>query len=297
MTCPKRTFVLLALVVAAWASSGCTVLQPTPRIERVVVFGDSNVDNGNLFRMSASKVPAPPNWQGRNGNGPVVVEHLAEILGARLESHAVSGATTGTTNIVSRSRPEFAHLERSGMSMQIDSAITNGLRFSQLDLVVVWAGSNDIFGASRQKEAELRSAISTAANNVEDAIVRLNKLGAVRFVVGNRTPRERLGTENDLNGVDLNKSLAEAVARARGKTSASVKLFDAYSAVADMMTRPNQYGFTEVSTLCISVPACANDSSTLSYPVARTYVNWDAAHKTTHVHKLLAEQIEQILQR
>lgn len=254
-------------------------------IERVVAFGDSNVDNGNLFALTGGRAPAPPNWQGRNSNGPSVVEYLADSLGARLEDHAVSGATSGELNIVG-GQAAFAHVAKTGVAAQIDALAAKGARFGAGDLLVLWAGSNDIFGAARSDRTGLDQRIATAASNIEQAIVRLHGMGAMRFVVANRTPREVLGNDNDLNGVDLNKALAQAVSSARQRTGADVRLYDAYAAIADMMTRPAEYGFAEVRALCISVPSCAQDPQ-----VGSTYVNWDGAHKTTRVHRLMAGQI------
>lgn len=45
--------------------------------DSVVVFGGSNVDNGNTAAAAAKlgiTVNPPPNYGGRNNNGPVVVE-------------------------------------------------------------------------------------------------------------------------------------------------------------------------------------------------------------------------------
>jgi phospholipase/lecithinase/hemolysin len=60
-------------------------------ISRLVVFGDSLSDNGNLFKLTGE--PAPPYWEGRFSNGPTYAEQLAKQLGARLDDRAFGGAT------------------------------------------------------------------------------------------------------------------------------------------------------------------------------------------------------------
>ena len=285
-------------MAAAVFLAGCAAPQRasvSPPITRLVVLGDSNVDNGNLLRMTKNEVPPSPNWQGRNSNGPNVVEYLAKSLNASLEDYAVSGADTGSGNVVAKISPAHAYVERSGVAVQLQDLVARNARFGSSDLVVLWAGSNDIFGAKRAERLALDQRIATAAANIEAAIVKLNGMGAQRFVVANRTPREALGTENDQNGVDLNIAVSAAVAQARSKTGADVRLFDAYSSIADMMKNPAKYGFKEPNALCWNVPVCANDSLEKGLPVGSTYVNWDAAHKTTRVHQLMAEQIEQML--
>lgn len=283
----RRSFAAL-LAGTAVLLAGCAT---TPaQVQRVVVLGDSNVDTGNLYRLSGEKIPGPPNWKGRNSNGPNVAEYLAEKLGAKLESHAVSGATTGEGNIVPLVVPGYSHLEKTGVAAQVDALAASGARFGPQDLIIVWAGSNDIFGAKRSDRADLDRRISSAAANVERTIDRMRAMGAQRFVVANRTPREVLGSENDLNGQDLNKAIAEAVTRAKARTGADIRLFDAYGVIARMMANPQEYGFKDSRGLCMSVPACAQDSA-----VGATYVNWDGAHKTTRVHQILADQLVRLL--
>lgn len=290
------TFAALAatLLMAGCASTQNNVA-PATSVTRLVVLGDSNVDNGNLLRMTKNEVPPAPNWQGRNSNGPNVVEYLAKSLNAKLEDYAVSGADSGSGNVVAKISPPHAYVERSGVAVQLQDLVARNARFGPSDLVVLWAGSNDIFGAKRAERAALDQRIATAAANIESTIAKLHSMGAQRFVVANRTPREALGTENDLNGIDLNNAVSVAVMQARSKTGADVHLYDAYSAIADMMRNPAKYGFKEPNALCWNVPACANDSLEKGLPVGNTYVNWDGAHKTTRVHQLMAEQITQMI--
>lgn len=287
-----------AALAAAFLIAGCAGPQKaamTTPVARLVVLGDSNVDNGNLLRMTRNEVPPAPNWQGRNSNGPNVVEYLAKSLNAKLDNYAVSGADTGSGNVVAKISPPHAYVEKSGVAVQLQDLVASNARFGPGDLVVLWAGSNDIFGVKRAERSALDQRIATAAVNIESTIAKLHSMGAQRFLVANRTPREALGTENDLNGIDLNNAVSVAVMQARAKTGADVRLYDAYSAIADMMKNPSKYGFKEPNALCWSVPACANDSFEKGLSVGSTYVNWDAAHKTTRVHQLMAEQIAQMV--
>ena len=57
---------------------------------------------------------APPNWRGRNSNGPTIPEYVAKELGAKLVNYGVSGATTGPTNVVGR-LPAFRSMETTGL--------------------------------------------------------------------------------------------------------------------------------------------------------------------------------------
>ena len=72
-------FGLLIAVIAA-------ALAPQPAAAQAIggleVFGDSNSDDGNAWRISGKVFPAsPPYWQGRFGDGPVWSELLRDRLG------------------------------------------------------------------------------------------------------------------------------------------------------------------------------------------------------------------------
>ena len=87
----------VGLAISLFLAAGLPALASP--YDQVVVFGDSNVDNGNSAAAAAKLgmvLNPPPNYGGRNNNGPVVVEYLADDLGVPLDDRAFSGATTGT---------------------------------------------------------------------------------------------------------------------------------------------------------------------------------------------------------
>lgn len=79
---------LLAVVVVA------TIIGPLTSTRglaqgRVVVFGDSLSDNGNLFAQTGQ--PPAPYFQGRFSNGPVWVEQLFGPLNSPIQGTGVAG--------------------------------------------------------------------------------------------------------------------------------------------------------------------------------------------------------------
>lgn len=292
----RRRLLGLAGGTALAALGACASTASTTPITRLVVLGDSNVDDGNLLRLSGNQVPAAPNWRGRNSNGPNVADYLARELAVPMRNVAVSGATSGAGNIVPRVAPQFASLENTGVSWQIDQLQAQDGRLRETDLVLIWAGSNDLFGVARSDRALVAQRIAQVLRNTEAALDRLHAMGARRFVLATRTPREAIGTDNDLNGIDLNTALSQALPALNARQPGlRVQLFDAYASIAAMMREPDRYGFTEVKTLCAQVPACANEQHENGTPLADRHINWDAAHKTTRVHKLMAEQLARLV--
>ena len=277
---PSFVIRVALLALAALLTERHGIAAPPLPVERLVMFGDSSVDNGNLFRMTGGKIPSsPPNWQGRFSNGPNVAEFLAKGLGAKLQNYAVSGATTGTDGFYAST----------GVRSQIDQFINKDAgKLGPKDVVVLWAGSNDINGV--QDGAALAKAINGASANISASIDRLYRVGARRILVANRAPT--LNSDDALKTIDLNKAIAVAVTKAAKRTGASIYLFDANGTIADMMHNPARYNFVQVGAPCDRLAACRDEKYEAGLKVSNEYIFWDAAgHKTTRVHALMAEKI------
>lgn len=270
---------VLALLLALTLSAPARALT----FSKLVVFGDSNVDNGNLFALSGGAFNGPPNFQGRNSNGILVVEYAAATLGLTLEDYAVSGARSGLLNAIQIGNPA---IDNSGALSQINNWQANVLGGGPADpnaLYVYWAGSNDLIGAT---PATLQSRIDLVRSNITSAMNQLDALGARWILVATRTPRQFLDTQNDQFGQALNADIRSFVPQLDAGLAATIQVFDSYEIVADMMRNPALYGFTQPNALCIDDPVCRADTA-----FARGFVAWDAAHKTTRVHELMAERL------
>jgi phospholipase/lecithinase/hemolysin len=275
-------FLARAAVVATVCCLGMAAPAAAAPISSVVVFGDSNVDNGNLRARGLQfglDINPPPNFEGRNGNGPVVVEYLADRIHRPLLNFAFSGAATGTglnfgiaTNALSQIQGYLA-----GRGGAADPAA----------IYVYWAGSNDLIGVGADATL-LEQRVTTARSNIEAGLTALSDAGASRIIVANRTPRPDLASQDNLNGLALNAEIAELLADLDPLLAADLLPFDNYSLIAAMVTNGAAFGFTRTaaSDLCIAVPACSGDLSE-----AARWTNWDAAHKTTRVHALLAREM------
>lgn len=293
MQASKRSFLVRSSALALLLGSPRWPLAQDGQ-PRLVVFGDSNVDNGNLFRLSQGRANPPPAWQGRSCNGPVVAEYAAALLGLPLVDYAVGGATTGVESAYRLASPQPGYPSGTGLLGQIDAFERAGDGLAPQDRVLVWAASNDIRGANRQDRPALERRIQRACSNIEAALRQLHRLGARQIVVANRTPRPVLDGDDNLNGVELNAAIAPAVQRAGQELGIGLCLYDAYAAIQAMMTEPQRHGFTEGRALCVDLDICAWDNYGGGQPVASGYVLWDGAHKTTRTHCLMGQQLAQV---
>src|SRR5437588_8056906 len=89
----RWTLMAILLAIAFSASPAANA----DKYRRLVVFGDSLSDNGNLFALTG--FPPAPYYMGRFSNGPVWVEDLAQYLDVPLDDYAFGGANTDATNI------------------------------------------------------------------------------------------------------------------------------------------------------------------------------------------------------
>ncbi|MDQ8757341.1 autotransporter domain-containing protein [Sphingosinicella sp. LHD-64] len=155
-----------ALAIAAPASA--------QRVDRIVAFGDSYVDDGNAFQLAGITPPAAyPN--GRFSNGTNFVDTMGQILNVPIQNFGIGGAQAGNGN-VNPGLPGFATEWQSFLAGGGPAAFprTDG-RFAPNDLLVVSIGGNDA-RAYRIGGGTVAGAPAAAAVSVTQATTGLNAL-------------------------------------------------------------------------------------------------------------------------
>ena len=264
-------------------------------LSQVIVFGDSNTDTGandegSLYDLTYGAFNQPPNAEGRNCNGPVVVEYAADMLEVPLVNYSVSGATTGLMNLLAYfpGIPDvYPQVVDTGVLSQMDAfeKDLNGGFADHRALYVYWAGSNDLYGAT---EDDVVPRTAAALDNIEDVLTRLTELGARNILVATRATRPEFSEHNNINGVIFNAALRTRIMTLNDELRSNIQIFEAFDLITDMMFNSADYSFTEPTELCISDPNCSTDID-----IAAEYVQWDSAHKTTRVHEIMAEKMVQ----
>ncbi len=113
------------------------------RVDRIVAFGDSYADDGNLFELIGIPRPAVyPN--GRFSNGTNFVDTMALALGTPVDNFAIGGAFTGNGNINGPGIPGFVTEYQSYLAGGGPAAFPRvSGTFDANDLVVISIGGND----------------------------------------------------------------------------------------------------------------------------------------------------------
>lgn len=140
-------FATCLLASAACAAALFASPAAAQRVDRIVAFGDSYADDGNLFQL----VPALYTGQvpfiyptGRFSGGTNFVDTMAQILAVPVDNFAIGGAFAGNGNISSPALPGFAAEWQSYLAGGGPAVFprTSG-RFDANDLVVISIGGND----------------------------------------------------------------------------------------------------------------------------------------------------------
>ncbi|MBD2103679.1 SGNH/GDSL hydrolase family protein [Leptolyngbya sp. FACHB-261] len=278
--------------------------------DSIYVFGDSLSDIGNTFDLTQEALgqglpPAPPYFRGRFSNGPVWVEYLARLLKLSSEDHinfAVSGATTGRTNIFIPNNP--ANLL--GLQQQLDSFTASFKATEQQAnakaLYTIWAGANDYLNSNLDNspanppanpQINLQANSMTPVENLANGVKALADVGAKQIMVANlpdlgdfpglSRDSQRTANLNTLTQAH-NSGLATALQALSQSVEPDVNIisFDVNSLFKQVVAEPSRFGFTDVINTEL-------DQLAQFQGYTDTFFFWDIIHPTTTAHLILAK--------
>lgn len=114
-----------------------------------------------------------------------------------------------------------------------------------------------------------------------------------------RTPANQARSNPSPNATQItwfNNALSQhAMSFARAHPNATVQVFDAHTALSNMMDHPAQYGIVNTTNFCAGYNQPDIETNYLAYGCPTpldTYFWFNSGHLTSHVHKELAEILE-----
>ena len=180
---------------------------PEEHIERLVIFGDSLSDTGNL-KSRLKMFPASPYWIGRFSNGPAWPDYIDAMNPLAVQNHAVGGASV--TGKDTQPKGSFSQRLQDGgqffvsgttqkqISVYAKDFLVNGQLISpEKTAVVLWAGANDYISKEPFTGAietlldrpELPqgyvAVVDTVVSRMEQQILSLVDLGVDKMLIGN----------------------------------------------------------------------------------------------------------------
>lgn len=285
-----------------------SVLSSAATLDKIVVFGDSLSDNGNLYAYMKHQFPvSPPYYKGRMTNGPVWAELLVEsYFPGNAASHFLDYAFAGAAVVEGDDEPLFtlrSELESYFLSHD-NKADTN-------TLYVVWIGANNYLALPEDKDQAAREVVA----GIKHSLQELADKGAKHVLVLNlpdlgRTPAAvDFGATTDLTTLSdqHNQYLLETI-EAMKQSAPGVQWlhFDVRNALDDLLTNPEVNGFTNITDTCYessmgepSLHTGLNVASTIKLTSKKSacdgYLFFDLVHPSTLAHQILANRTKKLL--
>src|ERR1700733_10615742 len=299
VTFHTRNLALIAIAIGGFLPSA-----RASTIDAIYAFGDSLSDAGNVYAGSGGTIPGTPYVNGQFSNGPVWVEDLASALGlAPLSAslvggsdYAYGGAETGTTPVHTANTSDLTGT--TGQVAQFQAAHPSA---DPNALYTIWIGSNDLLdiltgAAPSQYAADITAAVA----NIDSAIASLAADGAKNFLILTvpdlgATPEAIAGGPEvqfaaSALAAEFDSALISGVDAIASLDSLNLSTLDTYSLLDTIVANPSSYGFTNVTSPCVTGAidyvggtACA---STLA--AQNKYLFWDDLHPTEAGHAIVA---------
>lgn len=308
----------LLVALAVSASFWCSSLRAAPIFDRLVVFGDSLSDAGNVFRLTSGdptlyhpdpppvlgSPPFPAYYMGRASNGPNWVDHLADRLGLPRATASLGGGLnyayasaesgSGTNQrFPSPTYPPNRPVTVLRTGAQIDAFAAAHGRFRPDDLVTLWVGANDF------KSVKGPADVIHSVDNIVQHVRKLNDLGARTILVPNQVDLSKppyfhqpgsppAALIQALVGL-FNSTLATRLQALANDPAILARIVpvDEFTAMNRVFADPASYGFTNVTDPALTFDATTGAFSEVSD--ASGYFWYDLIHPTTGAQAVFAE--------
>lgn len=192
-----RTLAAALLGASALALAAVPSPAQAQRIDRIVAFGDSYADDGNIFDLTGTPRPAPYPT-GRFSGGTNYIDTLGTLLSVPIDNFAIGGALTDNRNTSGAPlgfRTEFQSFLAGGGPPAFPRV--SG-RFGDNDLLAISIGGNDarVYQQTGGTVAGAPAAAGTAAANATTGLNALVGAGArnISFLAGNTADLPEIAT-------------------------------------------------------------------------------------------------------
>ena len=292
---------LAIFVAAAGFGAGCFNGDKAVGISpsKVIVFGDSLSDMGNIDDATFGVVPGSSYFGGRFSNGPAWVEWLTNDLGVG----PLTPSTAGGNNFA------YGGAQTSGASgiggafiRDLDEQLSQYFASRTVDpnaLYVVWAGANDLFDG----QTDVNVPTNRIAASLEVLLVR----GARQFLVPNLPLLGKIPEYNrnaaasaafDQLSNQYNATFEARIEQlAAANLTATFYRLDVAQIFSAAINNPAAWGLTNVTD-----PAAPglnpgaflyNRNRIVAHP--EQYLFWDTIHPTAAIHMILGDYASRLL--
>jgi len=285
-----RKFPMLLIVAAALAFAPLAAHAAVPVYDNLYVFGDSYCDVGNISLATSGAIPGALYYQGRFSNGPIWVEHVAGFLGVPLKPSLAGGtdfAFGGAWVTAPQVTPEGTI---PSVPEQVELYLSlHGGKADPKALYVLEGGGNDILNTTSGSPNVLAFKI---ALGLADSELILRRAGARHFLIPNlfNVALMPAAAGNAVfagkASLAVNGYLDKMLEFEQALEGVHILRVDVFSLINAVQTDPTHFGFTNITTPCITNALCADPDHTFF---------WDIEHPTEFGHSFFAVTTETVL--
>lgn len=238
----SRKWICIFLAVLAFVFPVKNFAQSIP-YNKIVFFGDSLTDNGNLYKSFFKIIPkSPPYFQGQFSNGPVWSEDMGAYFhtyknDVGIENYAVGGETAVWHNPMGGFLP---YVLSESINNYISASDTSD---KTQTLYFMWIGGNDYLHG----DDDVNQSTSDVVQVIRDSLEKLVSNGGKHFIVMNlpnlsRVPEGRDGGRAQ-NIFDLtithNAKLTNMVTQLQlSHPSIDIRMFDTFAIMNQLLDDP-----------------------------------------------------------
>ncbi|KAI8375343.1 GDSL lipase/esterase [Choanephora cucurbitarum] len=255
-------------------------------IDRIIAYGDSFTDNGNVYQHS-SFPPSPPNYKGRFSNGPTWLEYVANNLpNHKVLNNAYSGATTDSDDVYVK----FSDYTVPGLLQQINTVPVNG---TSNDLYLIFIGYNDLASILKLGPYTVVNQNYNQEKVVQNMIAGVKRLitkyNAKHFLVLNVPPFDQWPVSPNSEKSDIKQFILEYNTLVekelkRQVTNVDLKFLDDNSWFVQQLAKPESLGLSTTNGPCSyglgNTTICSDPSK---------HFFWDSFHPEAKVHKAFGQ--------
>lgn len=272
---------------------------PTVSAQNLYTFGDSLSDNGNLFIATGGTYPPLDTYSwGRATNGSTwsarIGYHLGHAPNAEYLSEPYGGFNSDLigwnfAHFGATIDPDLTSMNGQKLTSQVDFfqslALDDTFRIDPIDAFAIWAGTNDYLAYGADDPAEQVSILM-------QQVKKINAVGGRNIMVfdlplwGNSPFGSDRGDTKALNALisSHNSQLKKAISKHQRRFKIDAYYVPVSELFTDVMTNPEEYGFTTVMPGDGSTGHCLGDGLVLD-ECPSTYAFYDSLHPTTAMHR------------
>lgn len=284
-------------------------------LSKMVVFGDSLSDNGNLYEYMKHQLPtSPPYFDGRFTNGPVWIEKFAEYYYPENTSeHLLDYAFGGSGVSEDDDEDDFEAGALFNLTREVDSyLLSHHDMANDQSLYIFWMGSNNYIALPD----DANKTVLAVNDGIQKEIERLISKGAKYFMIMTVPDLGRTPGAVDFDAVNFltditnqhNSLLNQRVNQLQAKyPQTQFIFFDVNRTFLEALDEPEIYGFTNITGTCYEAAMVQPSSKTILKMAASIrstsnhacdgYLFFDIIHPTAAAHAYIADKAQELVRQ